>query len=98
MHISVQQGTPTICLFQDPIYHRPYANAHAVMSKKCASVCIQNRERSKPQAKVGFFEWGWSLADFEACLVPEDQRCINSITVEDVLERLHLQLTSSLKF
>jgi ADP-heptose:LPS heptosyltransferase len=88
MHIAVQQGTPTICLLQDPIYHRPYANAHALMSKKCASICVQNRMSSKPQAMVGFSKWSWSPAGFKACLVPEDQRCINSITVEDVLARL----------
>jgi ADP-heptose:LPS heptosyltransferase len=88
MHIAVQQGTQTICLFQDPIYHRPYANAHALMSKKCASVCVQNRMSPKPQAMVGYSKWSWSLADFKACLVPEDERCINSITVKDVLASL----------
>jgi len=88
MHIAVQQGTPTICLFQDPIFYRPYPHAHALLSKHCAQVCVENRMRSRPEKVTEYPEWSWLTCEFKACLVPEDERCINSITVEDVTTSL----------
>jgi ADP-heptose:LPS heptosyltransferase len=89
MHIAVQQGTETVCLFQDPIYYRPYDNAHSILSKHCAEICVAGRMNPRPEKQTEYPERHWATQDFKTCLVPEDERCINSITVEDVLERLN---------
>jgi ADP-heptose:LPS heptosyltransferase len=88
MHLAVQQGTPTVSLFQDPIFYRPYPNALKLLSKHCAPVCVRNRMSAKPEKVTEYPEWNWKTCDFNACQVAEEERCINSITVDDVLAGL----------
>jgi ADP-heptose:LPS heptosyltransferase len=85
MHIAVQQGTPTICLFQDPIFYRPAANGYALLSKHCEPVCVENRMAARPEKVTEYPEWNWQTSNFKFCKVPEDERCINSITVDQVI-------------
>ncbi len=88
MHLAVQQGVPTVCLFQDPIFYRPYANAFKLLSKHCADACVQYRMNAMPQATTEYHEWTWATGDFYACQVSEEERCINSISVAQVLNTL----------
>ena len=89
MHIAVQQGTRTICLFQDPIFHRPQRNAYPLFSKHCAAICVEKRMTSRPEKVTEYPEWNWLTCEFKACMVPEAERCINSITVEDIVKRFN---------
>ena len=89
MHLAVQQGTATISLFQDPIYYRPYANAFMLLSKHCADACVEERMSARPQdTTVEKDEFCWYNGKFKTCQVSEEERCINSISVSDVLQCL----------
>jgi hypothetical protein len=93
MHVAIQQGTPTVSLFQDPIFYRPALNNHALFSKHCEPVCVKSRMAARPESTTEYPEWSWRTSDFKFCLVPEEERCINSIGVSevvDILDRLAL--------
>jgi ADP-heptose:LPS heptosyltransferase len=86
MHLAVQQGIVTLGLLQDPIFFRPYPNSHRILSKSCSPDCIAQRMASRPQDRVRYPVWEWDILGFGKCLLPEMERCINSISAEQVLQ------------
>lgn len=88
MHVAIQQGTPTVSLFQDPIFYRPALNNHALFSKHCEPVCVKSRMAARPESTTEYPEWSWRTSDFKFCLVTEEERCINSIGVSEVVDIL----------
>ncbi|HEY9777982.1 MAG TPA: glycosyltransferase family 9 protein [Planktothrix sp.] len=94
-HIAVNQGIRTIVLYeQNPIYYRPAKNCFPLFAPACAEEC-QRRVEEFPGRRAQSENWGWYQGDFQWCKMPEAQRCISSISVEDVLNQALQPIISS---
>lgn len=88
MHLSVQQGKPTIAFFLARSYFmRSDANCFAITAPECIEAClkwVKAEPSNKPDLPV------YEECEFYTCPATPEQRCMNGITVEDVMAKLSL--------
>ena|ERR1700733_2371002 len=88
MHISVQQGIPTVAFFQGyPIYYRDFANCLPLFSKPCPISCLQDLEDAAPNEKIEYEGFQWFDGTFGSCLAEPGTSCMESITPEMVMQK-----------
>jgi ADP-heptose:LPS heptosyltransferase len=89
MHIAVQQGIPTVSLFQGyAVYYRPYPACIPIFSPMCAEPCLEFQASLRPNASIEFRTWSWSGKCSEDCKVSEKNRCTNLISPAQVLDKV----------
>jgi ADP-heptose:LPS heptosyltransferase len=92
MHIAVQQGTPTVALFNSVhTYLRPSAHCLPLFAPQCAIEC-QFPEPDGSAFPVEYKEWVWWEDVFDYCKV--ETPCMNGIPVETVSAKLNEALAS----
>jgi hypothetical protein len=89
MHVAVQQGVPTVTLFQGyAVYYRPYPACIPIFSPMCASSCLDFQANLQPNATTEYKEWSFGINHFNDCQVSETERCINQIAPALVLQKV----------
>lgn len=84
MHIAVQQGIPTVALFNSVhTYFREASHCRAVLAPDCADEC-RARFTGDPHFPVEYKQWVWSDCEFDSCKAAV--RCMTRIPVDEVLE------------
>jgi len=89
MHIAVQQGVPSVVLFQGyAVYYRPYPACLPIFSPMCAKPCLDFQANLRPNASIDYKKWLWWDKCSEDCLVSQTERCTNQISPVQVLEKI----------
>ncbi|HEY9714110.1 MAG TPA: glycosyltransferase family 9 protein [Chroococcales cyanobacterium] len=94
MHLSVNQGIPTVALYRpDPIYIRHHDHVVAITGGLCAADCLRNLYGSTVNQFTEFIDFAPRTWD---CNQPLEARCMASISVESVIDALgQLRITTS---
>jgi len=97
MHIAVQQGVPSVVLFQGyAVYYRPYPACLPIFSPMCAKPCLDFQANLRPNASIEYKKWLWWDKCSDDCMVSQTERCTNKISPAQVLEKV-LSCRSSVK-
>ena len=95
MHLAVNQGTPTIGMFNQLscIWHRSYHHSYALVGDPCMVACLdkaqevdevfQQQQCALPCASFDEVRWGGQ--DYVPCMTPEAAPCMLAITPDTVL-------------
>lgn len=88
MHIAVQQGVPTVAIFNNThTYFRPATNCHALFAPSCAPECALQSAMKFP-FPAEYTEWVWWEGEYDYCRAGE-QHCMSRITATSIVERFH---------
>jgi hypothetical protein len=83
MHIAVQQGTPTVAVFnQVHTYYREAVNCRAIFGPVCAPVCARQTQEKFPYP-VDYKEWVWWDGAYDYCKSAEP--CMTKISPTEVI-------------
>jgi hypothetical protein len=83
MHIAVQQGTPTVAVFNNVhTYYRAAANCRPVFGPRCADECLAETGSKFPYP-VEYPEWVWWEGVYEHC--KSARPCMTQVRAEDIL-------------
>jgi hypothetical protein len=89
MHIAVQQGIPSVVLFQGyAVYYRPYPACIPIFSPLCAKPCLDFQANLRPNSSIEYKKWLWWDKCSDDCLVLESERCTNLISPSQVFEKV----------
>jgi len=89
MHIAVQQGVPSVVLFQGyAVYYRPYPACLPIFSPMCAKPCLDFQASLRPNASIEYKKWIYWDKCSDDCMVPQPERCTNRISPSEVLEKI----------
>ncbi len=86
MHMSIQQKRPTVTLFlARAIFDRHQQNCSVIRAPACVEACLKwVKAEPSNHANIPVFE---EIAFFE-CLATSEKRCMNGVTVDDVMKSL----------
>jgi hypothetical protein len=88
MHLAVQQGKPTVALFEkSPLYYRKYPNCWPLFAAPCQKECTDEMSRTVDRGKDSK-QWVWYQGKFERCKASEELKCMSFISPDAVLETL----------
>lgn len=93
MHLSVQQGTPTIGLFRaNNLFCRPYLNFQSLVAGSCPAQCQKLEFATAVPPQLEFKDWSnldntlpWQSWQ---CQAEAQDHCMSSISWQAVLEKL----------
>lgn len=87
MHLAVNQGIPTIALFNNPpIYERSYDNCFSLVANACQAECLIDPSVDKPNIKTEYVKWQWLDGERGVCKAAPEKHCMRTITVEMVMD------------
>jgi hypothetical protein len=83
MHIAVQQGTPTVAIFNNVhAYYREAPNCSPIFGPACAVECTQQTDVTFPYG-VDYKEWVWWEGEYDFCKAAEP--CMTKIKAAELL-------------
>jgi ADP-heptose:LPS heptosyltransferase len=95
MHLSVQQGKPTIALFgHDTFWYRPYPHCFPIYSPGCQARCLDSLlaleaySGNWAKERRNFDETGWTGTDYLSCAVSDPAACMSEISPQAVIDCL----------
>lgn len=85
MHIAVQQGVPTVAIFNNVhAYYRPALNCIPIFGPPCATECKMQNPGKFPYP-VDYKEWIWWEGEYNYCRADATQHCMSRITLDSLL-------------
>lgn len=86
MHLSVQQGKPTVAIFLErSIFVRPERNCIPILAPDCVKECL-GWITAPPNPEVNFQHY--NEQEFVPCSAAPGKRCLEQISVDQVLDGL----------
>ncbi len=90
MHIAVQQGAPTVALFQgSALYYRKFPNCFPVFANSCSVKCMTDPEPSSPNTRTEYKAFEWFDGSFGSCAADPGTGCMDSIAPAMVVAKLN---------
>jgi ADP-heptose:LPS heptosyltransferase len=87
MHVAVQQGIPTVAIFNSThTYYRPAPNCHALFAPACAPECALQSAQQFP-FPAEYKEWVWWEGEYDYCRAGE-RHCMSQISADAIVDVL----------
>lgn len=87
MHIAVQQGTPTVAIFNNVhLYFRDAQHCRALFGPPCPSECTKSFDENL-SFPVDYKEWIWWDGVFDSCKA--QSRCMTKVSPEQAIAALN---------